>query len=52
MKYPLRNAAMSVGEVGVSNVVTAGRAVVTVRKGRMLAVVFEQRPRKGHMLPW
>jgi thiamine pyrophosphokinase len=52
MQYTLRNATMNVGEVGVSNVVTAPPAVVTVRTGRMLAVVFEQHPQKGRPLPW
>jgi thiamine pyrophosphokinase len=52
MQFPLRNASMKVGEVGVSNVVIARRAVVTVRNGRMLAVVFEGRTRKGRVMPW
>jgi thiamine pyrophosphokinase len=52
MQYPIRNAPMAVGTVGVSNVITAARAVVTVRTGCMLAVVFERPTRKGRMPPW
>jgi thiamine pyrophosphokinase len=38
--YPLTNAAMRVGEIGVSNVVKASPFTVEVKKGRMLMIVL------------
>jgi thiamine pyrophosphokinase len=52
MQYPLTNASMKVGDVGVSNVATVRRPVVRVRQGKMLAVVFDQSPRKGRPPAW
>jgi thiamine pyrophosphokinase len=52
MQYPLRDAAMGVGEVGVSNVMKARRASVRVKRGRMLAVVFDGPLRKGVRPSW
>lgn len=38
--YPLRNASMDVGEIGVSNVVESSPATISVRKGNLFAVTF------------
>jgi len=43
LRYPLTNAAMRVGEVGVSNVVLRSPCLVSVKRGRMLAVVLDNR---------
>jgi len=40
LRYPLTGAAMGPGEIGVSNVVTTSPFSVTVRRGRMLIVIF------------
>jgi thiamine pyrophosphokinase len=40
LRYPLKNASMRVGEVGVSNVVTSSPISVTVRSGRIMLIVF------------
>jgi thiamine pyrophosphokinase len=39
--YPLHNARMAVGDIGVSNVVRRSPFSVSVRRGRMLLVVME-----------
>jgi thiamine pyrophosphokinase len=41
MRYPLRNAAMKIGKVGVSNVVASKPCTVEVKKGKMLVILFE-----------
>jgi thiamine pyrophosphokinase len=43
LRYPLRNATMRLGTVGVSNVVRTPRFDVTVRRGNMLLVIFNRR---------
>lgn len=40
LRYRLRDASMDVGEVGVSNVVTASSSSVSVRRGKLLLIVF------------
>jgi thiamine pyrophosphokinase len=40
LEYPLRNAALRIGEVGVSNVVRSSPFTVRVRRGKMLLVVL------------
>jgi thiamine pyrophosphokinase len=45
LQYPLRNARMSIGEIGVSNVAVRARVSVTVKRGRMLVLVDENRRR-------
>jgi thiamine pyrophosphokinase len=41
--YPLRNAAMRPGEIGVSNEVSRSPFSVSVRRGKMLLVIFDGR---------
>ena len=41
LRYPLRDASMRPGEIGVSNVVRRSPFSVTVRRGRMLLVIFD-----------
>jgi len=41
LRYPLKDAAMRPGEIGVSNVVRTSPFSVTVRRGRMLIVVLD-----------
>jgi thiamine pyrophosphokinase len=41
LRYPLKEAAMRPGEIGVSNVVRTSPFSVTVRRGRMLIVVLD-----------
>lgn len=38
--YPLRNASMKVGEIGVSNVIESSPATISVRRGNLFAVTF------------
>jgi thiamine pyrophosphokinase len=45
-KYPLTNAVMKVGEIGVSNVVRRSPCSIVVDSGHMLAIVFEKPHRK------
>lgn len=40
LQYPLSNASMKVGEIGVSNVVKRSPFTVTVRRGRMLLFIL------------
>ncbi len=40
-KYPLKNASMNVGEVGVSNVALGKKVKIDVKKGRMLAIFLK-----------
>ena len=42
LKYPLHNARMRIGEIGVSNVVVRSPFSVKVKKGRMMLIVFDQ----------
>jgi thiamine pyrophosphokinase len=49
LRYPLSNAAMKVGSIGVSNVVRSSPFTVRVRKGNMLLIILEKHrhsPRK------
>jgi thiamine pyrophosphokinase len=39
LQYPLKNARMRVGEIGVSNVVVKSPCTVSVRKGNMLMML-------------
>lgn len=41
LRYPLKDASMRTGEIGVSNVVRRSPFTVEVRRGKMLLVVFE-----------
>jgi thiamine pyrophosphokinase len=41
--YPLMNATMKVGEIGVSNVVTKSPFTVEVKRGKMLMIVLAER---------
>jgi thiamine pyrophosphokinase len=41
-RFPLRNARMKVGEIGVSNVATASRISVVVKRGKMLLLSIEK----------
>ena len=43
LRYPLRNATMRLGSIGVSNVARTPQFSVTVRRGDMLLVVFNRR---------
>jgi thiamine pyrophosphokinase len=40
LQFPLTNATMKVGEIGVSNVVRSSPFEVRVRRGRMLLIIF------------
>jgi thiamine pyrophosphokinase len=42
LKYPLRNASMRVGEIGVSNVVIRTSFSVKIRKGKMLLLIMDR----------
>jgi thiamine pyrophosphokinase len=42
LRYPLRNATLRVGEIGVSNVVVRSPFSVRVKKGKLLLIVFDQ----------
>jgi len=39
LRYPLTNASMRVGDIGVSNVVRKSSFTVSVKRGRMLLIV-------------
>jgi len=43
LKYPLTDASMRVGEIGVSNVVTRPPVTVSVRRGKMMVFVMDTR---------
>lgn len=47
LKYPLRDALLRVGQVGVSNVVMASPFSVCVKKGKLLVLILEQRKTVG-----
>ena len=40
LRYPLKNAGMKIGEIGVSNVVKSSPFTVKVQRGKMMMVVF------------
>ena len=42
LHYPLTNASMKVGEIGVSNVVRSSPFTVRVKKGNMLLIILEK----------
>jgi thiamine pyrophosphokinase len=45
LRYPLANATMNVGGIGVSNVVRSSPFSVRVRKGNMLLIMLEKHRR-------
>ena len=45
LQYPLNNATMRVGEIGVSNAVVRSPFSIQVRNGRMLLIIFD--PKAG-----
>jgi thiamine pyrophosphokinase len=47
LKYPLRNASLHVGQVGVSNVVATSPFTVEVREGKLLVLILDQKSRIG-----
>lgn len=47
LRYPLADASMKVGEIGVSNVVRKSPFAVQVRRGHMLLIVFEDPLKAG-----
>ena len=51
LRYPLNNADMKIGEIGVSNVVESSPFTVRVKKGKMMMVVFSAAPRESGSLP-
>lgn len=46
LKYPLTNATMKVGEIGVSNVAVKPVVTVRVRSGKMMMILLEQSKRR------
>ncbi|HTY57547.1 MAG TPA: thiamine diphosphokinase [Bacteroidota bacterium] len=52
LRYPLTNAVMRPGEIGVSNVVRRSPFTVSVRRGRMLIIVFDRSRGPGGTRPW
>ncbi len=52
LRYPLNDAAMGAGEIGVSNVVRTSPFRVTVRRGRMLLVIFYGAENRGAHPVW
>jgi thiamine pyrophosphokinase len=42
LKYPLRNASLRVGQVGVSNIVASSPFSVEVKKGKLLVLILDQ----------
>jgi thiamine pyrophosphokinase len=47
LEYPLTNAAMGIGEIGVSNVVRSSPFTVRVKRGKMLLVILHENARPG-----
>jgi thiamine pyrophosphokinase len=45
LEYPLHNARMRIGEIGVSNVVVRSPFSVKVKKGRMMLIIFDENAR-------
>jgi thiamine pyrophosphokinase len=52
LKYPLTNARMRVGEIGVSNEVSSSPFTVRVRHGHMLVVILEGKRRRRGRPVW
>ena len=52
LEYPLREATMHVGDIGVSNVVRSSPFSVRVRKGRMLLIILDTHARVSKRPPW
>lgn len=46
LQYPLSNASMAMGEIGVSNVVRASPFRVSVKRGRLVVFLYEKRGRR------
>ncbi len=42
LKYPLRQAALHVGQIGVSNVVRSSPFTVSLKRGRLLLIAFDR----------
>jgi len=51
-KYPLTNAAMRPGEIGVSNVVVSSPIRVRVRRGNMLLVLYDRPGARRGAIRW
>ncbi len=51
LRYPLKDAVMRTGEIGVSNVVRRSPCTIEVRRGNMLVVVFDSANGGGDS-PW
>ncbi len=47
LRYPLRNASLRIGEIGVSNVVSRSPFSVRVRRGHLMVFVLDRNDRKG-----
>lgn len=47
LHYPLTDASMSIGEIGVSNVVRTSPFSVRVKRGKMLLVILHKKTRSG-----
>ena len=52
LRYTLTDAVMRPGEIGVSNVVRRSPCTISVRRGRMLIVVFDRAPGAGEGSLW
>ena len=52
LRYTLTDAAMRVGEIGVSNVVRRSPFTVTVRRGKMLLVIFDRKGNRERSPLW
>jgi thiamine pyrophosphokinase len=52
LRFPLKDAAMRVGEIGVSNVVRTSPFSITVRRGKMLLVIFERAENRERRPVW
>jgi thiamine pyrophosphokinase len=52
LRYPLKNAPMHVGEIGVSNVVRSSPFSVRVKRGHLLLVILEKKRAAGGPVRW
>lgn len=52
LRYPLENATMRPGEIGVSNVVRSSPCTIRVRKGNMLLVLIDRSPGRRRSVRW
>jgi thiamine pyrophosphokinase len=52
LHYPLREAALPVGRIGASNVVEKSPFTVSVKKGKLLVVVFDMTVPKRSSRRW